>query len=115
MEIDENETGESRAELGEDISIYIFSTSAGMVGVCLTVIGIFQIGRLQAIGSLADNLLALDAIAFLISCILSYLSLRMRTKTCRRRYALERAADIIFILGLSFAAVVCFLIAYELL
>jgi hypothetical protein len=53
--------------LEEDISIHIFSTSATMVGVCLTVIGLFKlIIQLKAIGTLGDDLLAIDASLFLI-------------------------------------------------
>ena len=99
--------------LEEDIATHIFSTSAAMVGVCLTVIGIFQIGRLKDIGSISDNLLAIDAVAFLAACILAYMALRTRTQ--KRRHLIERIADAIFIAGLCLMAIVCFLIAYELL
>lgn len=108
----DNKSG-NEIDLEEDISIHIFSVSAAMVGVCLTVIGIFQIGRLKNIGSFSDNLLAIDAIAFLFSCILSYIALRTRTQ--KRRYHIERIADLIFIGGLCLMAIVCFLVAYELL
>lgn len=84
-----------------------------MVGVCLTVIGIFQIGRLKAIGSVSDNILAIDALAFLTSYILSFIVLRTRSPI--RRDIIERIADSIFIAVLALMAVVCFLIAYELL
>ncbi len=100
-------------DLEEDISIHIFSVSAAMVGVCLTVIGIFQIGKLKNIGLISDNLLAIDALAFLFSCILSYIALRTRTQ--KRRHRIEKIADLIFIGGLCLMAVVCFLVAYELL
>ncbi|MCY7347934.1 MAG: hypothetical protein LH614_17180 [Pyrinomonadaceae bacterium] len=112
---DEDKVGKlsDAVNLEEDISIHIFSASAAMVGVCLTVIGIFQIGKLQNIGSISDNLLAVDALAFLSSCILSYIALRTRTQ--KRRYRIERIADLIFIGGLCLMAIVCFLVAYELL
>ncbi len=108
---DNNSDGE--IDLEEDISIHIFSVSAAMVGVCLTVIGIFQIGKLKEIGSVSDNILAIDAMAFLCSCILSYIALRTRTQ--KRRHHIERIADLVFIGGLCLMAVVCFLVAYELL
>lgn len=112
---DEIKIGQSSdaVNLEEDISIHIFAASAAMVGVCLTVIGIFQIGKLKNIGSISDNLLAVDALAFLSSCILSYIALRTRTK--KRRYRIERIADLVFIGGLCLMAIVCFLVAYELL
>jgi len=107
-----NENSTGKIMLEEDISVNIFSASAAMVGVCLTVIGIFQIGELKEIGPFSDNLLAIDAIAFLSSCILSYIALRTRTQ--RRRFRLERIADLTFIGGLCFMAIVCCLVAYEL-
>jgi hypothetical protein len=99
--------------LEEDISVHIFSVSAAMVGVCLTVIGIFQIGKLREIGSISDNVLAIDAIAFLFSCVLSYVALR--TRTFKRRHRLEKIADAIFIIALSLMALVCVLVAYALI
>lgn len=113
MDIDKTSSTKNRHELEEDISIHIFAASAAMVGVCLTVIGIFQIDSLKAIGSISDNLLAVDALAFLISCIISYLMLR--SGASKHRALLKRAADTIFIAGLGLMAVICFLIAYELL
>lgn len=106
-----NSRSKSKADLEEDISIHIFSTSAAMVGVCLTVIGIFQIGKLKSIGSVSDKLLAVDAVAFLFSSIFSYMALR----TQERRHRIERIADSIFMGGLCLMAVICFLIVYELL
>jgi hypothetical protein len=99
-------------ELQEDISIHIFAASAAMIGVCLTVIGIFQISSLKAIGSISDNLLAIDAIVFLLSCLVSYSLLR--SGASRHRHFLKRVADVLFIAGLCLMAVVCSLIAYEL-
>ena len=84
-----------------------------MVGVCLTVIGIFQIGRLRNISLISDKLLAVDAVVFLFSCLLSYAALRTRTR--KRRFRIERVADAIFIGGLILMAIVCFLVAYEFL
>src|SRR6266446_2012044 len=69
--------------LEEDICIHIFTVSAAMVGVCLTVIGLIRIViTLQKNDTLADNLLAGDALLFLTSCILSYWA--MRTRKVRR-------------------------------
>ena len=104
---------DKRPRLEEDISVHIFTASAAMVGVCLTVIGLFRISnKLRDIGSIGDELLAIDAMVFLASCILSYLALRVRKQ--QRRYHLERLADGIFFTGLCLMAVICALIAYEL-
>ncbi len=109
----QDDKSDGEIDLEEDISLHIFSVSAAMVGVCLTVIGIFQIGKLKEVGSISDNILAIDAMAFLFSCILSYIALRTRTQ--KRRYRIERIADLMFIGGLCLMAIVCLLVAYELL
>ena len=93
------------------IAIHIFSVSAALVGVCLTVIGIFRaVGELKNFSSLGDNILAIDALIFLASCIFAYSSLRSHDE--RKRHKLEKIADILFIFGLSLMAIVCAIIAY---
>ena len=95
-----------------DLSEHIFSVSAGMVGVCITVIGLFRIvSRSMHVDSVADNLLSIDAIVFLASCVLAYLALRARSASNRKRF--ERAADYSFLAGLTMVSVVAVLIAYE--
>ena len=96
----------SRIHLEEDICIHIFTVSASMVGVCLTVIGIVNIVvSIQEITTIADNLLAVNAFVFLCSCLLSYWALRVRSK--KRMIRVERIADTIFLVGLSLMAVIC--------
>ena len=100
-------------KLEEDVSVHIFSVSAAMVGVCLTVIGIIRVViTIRKIQTLADNFLSLDALLFLFACILSYLSLR--TRSIRRLFLFERIADSLFLIGLVLMGLVCVLIAYDL-
>jgi threonine/homoserine/homoserine lactone efflux protein len=95
-----------------ELSEHIFSVSAGMVGVCITVIGLFRlVSRSAHVDSIADNLLAVDALVFLGSCFLAYLALRARTR--RRVKQFEGAADYLFLAGLTMVSVVGVLIAYE--
>lgn len=95
-----------------EISIHIFSVSAAMVGVCLTVIGIFRaIAELKSLTTLGDDALALDALLFLVSCIFAYASLRTHLE--KRKAAFERIADLIFICALSLMAFVCCFIVYS--
>jgi hypothetical protein len=102
---------DSISHLEEDISIHIFTASAAMVGVCLTVIGLLRVViTVRQINTLADDILALDALLFLVSCTLSYCALR--TRISRRMHRIERIADSIFILGLLLMVVVCGLITY---
>ena len=102
------------AEVERELNVHIFSVSAQMVGVCLTVIGLFRvIVRLKNVDSVADNVLAADAVAFLVACLLAYASLRSRAVP--RRRAFERAADVAFAAGLVLMTGVCALIAWTLL
>ena len=97
---------------GTELSEHIFSVSAGMVGVCITVIGLFRlVSRSAHVDSIADNLLAIDALVFLASCFLSYLALRARAETHVKRF--EQIADYAFLAGLSMVSIVGVLIAYE--
>ncbi len=82
-----------------------------MVGVCLTVIGLIRV--VMTIGkaaTLADDLLALDAVLFLTSCLSAYWALRCRSE--RRMHRLERFADGVFILALLLMCGICAYITY---
>ncbi len=98
--------------LESNICVHIFTVSAAMVGVCLTVIGIIQLViKSQGLTTLADDFLALDALFFLISCLLSYWA--MRRREFNRMHQIERLADIVFITALIFMVFICVIITYE--
>ena len=97
--------------LEKDISIHIFSVSAALVGVCLTVISVVRVViTATRINTVADDILAADALLFLTSCLLAYSAMRSRTE--KRMRLVERAADTVFIIGLLLMAIVCALITY---
>lgn len=99
------------SHLEQDICIHIFTVSSAMVGVCLTVIGLIRVViTFGSADTLADDLLAGDALLFLISCLLSYWALRSRG--LRRMHRLEKIADAIFIIAMIGMVVVCALITY---
>src|SRR5881394_4454306 len=102
---------EPNNHLEQDICIHIFTVSSAMVGVCLTVIGLIRVViTLGSADTLADDLLAVDALLFLLSCLLSYWALRSRG--LRRMHRLEKIADGIFIVAMIGMVVVCALITY---
>ncbi len=104
-------TKDDEHKTDNEISIHIFSVSAGLVGVCLTVIGIFRaIAELKKFSTVGDNILAVAALIFLICCITSYLALRSTNKI--RKQKIEKIADALFLIGLSLMAIVCVIIAY---
>ena len=92
-----------------NVMVAIFSVSAGMVGVCLTGIGLLQvITSLQQAGSLSDEFLSVDAVLFLACCLLTFLSFRIKHPPLKRR--LRQVSDVLFFLGLLLMAVICVLI-----
>jgi hypothetical protein len=106
----ESEPNQKR-ELEKDICIHIFTVSSAMVGVCLTVIGLVRVViTLGTADTVADDLLASDALLFLISCFLSYGALRSRG--IRRMHRIERAADAVFILAMILMVMVCAFLTY---
>ena len=99
--------------LEEDISVHILSVPAAMVGVCLTVIGVLRVAiTIQKADTVADNLLAVDALLFLTSAMLSYWALRTRTR--RRMHNVERVADAVFMTALALMAALCVVVAFAL-
>ena len=93
-----------RNRLDDDICVHIFTASAGMVGVCLTVIGIIRVViSLRKTDLYVDDMLAVDAMLYLVSCLLSYWALRARSR--RRNHRLERIADTIFLIALTLTVV----------
>jgi len=104
----------SKRQLEADISVHIFSVSAALVGVCLTVIGLIRIViSTSKVESFVDDFLAADAVIFLVSCLLSYWALR--TRSLYRMHRVERTADVIFLLGLFLMVLVCSFVAYAIL
>lgn len=97
----------------ENIAIHIFSVSAAMVGVCLTVIGILNIiTTFREIDTLGDEITAIDAIIFLVTCIISYAAIK--TKERKRKLVLEKISDITFLTGLAMMVIICVFIVYKL-
>jgi cytochrome c oxidase assembly factor CtaG len=65
----------------------------------------------QRITTLADDFLALDALLFLVSCILFYWA--MRRVGLSRMHRIERIADFVFIVAPVLMVVICLLITFE--
>ncbi|QRY77916.1 hypothetical protein JVX91_20250 [Pseudomonas sp. PDNC002] len=90
--------------LDDDICVHIFSVSATMVGVCLTVIGIIRvILTLRQEDLIIDDLVAINMMFYLVSAFCSYWSLR--THRTRRGQRMANIADTVFLVALTFTAV----------
>lgn len=100
--------------LEADLCIHIFTASAALVGVCLTVIGLIQVViATTKVATLADDLLAADATLFMLACMLAYYALRARNT--RRMHRLERVADGLFLAGLLLMTIVCGVVTWAIL
>jgi len=101
----------TRSHLEEDICVHIFTVSAAMVGVCLTVIGLIRVViTFGKVDTIADDLLAADALLFLIACLLAYYALRSRSIS--RMHWVERVADGAFIIAMILMTAICGFITY---
>src|SRR5438046_5850401 len=106
MEGETNRQRDSSTHLEQDICIHIFTVSSAMVGVCLTVIGLIRVVvTLGKADTLADDCLAVDALLFLTSCLLSYCALLSRG--LRRMHRIARSAHGLFIFALLRVGEVC--------
>jgi hypothetical protein len=93
-----------------DLAIQIFSISVGMVGLCLSSIGILRLlAHTSGIETIGDELLAAAAVLFMACCFSSFWSFKAE----RFRPKLRVVNEAIFILALAIMVVVCALIAYE--
>lgn len=91
--------------------IAVFSASVGMIGVCLTAIGIVQL--LQHLGSyetICDQLLVADAVLFLASAHVSFLAIRRRIR--HKPILLQGVVDVMFFSGLVVMVLICGLFAW---
>lgn len=90
------------------VSAHILPSSATMVGVCMTVLSIAKLAPGGALGIVIDELLAFDSIVFLVSAILSFVSLRRVERAAR----LESQAEVVFLWGLGLLVATAVIIAF---
>ena len=104
---------EYRREVTAELNVHIFSVSAAMVGVCLTVVGIIGIiiSNNSEYATIADDLLALDTVMFMLSCLLAYTSIRAASDHHTLRF--QRLADGVFVLGMATMTAACLIIAFS--
>ncbi len=90
------------------LATHILPTSATMIGVCMTVLSIGHLGPAGELRLVVDKLLAIDAVVFLISALLSFMSMRVGRHAQRN----EARADLVFIGGLVLLALVAVTLAF---
>ncbi|NNM83494.1 MAG: hypothetical protein HKL98_12965 [Burkholderiales bacterium] len=93
-----------------NIANHILPTSATMTGVCVTVISIVRLTEAtRHISTVIDTVFAMTGLVFLLSCFLSYTSMRKQ----RFGGVLEKYADLFFMIGLSMTVLGGFMLALE--
>lgn len=97
-----------------NLSHHILPNSSMMIGVCMTVISIAKVAGLHHEQHRIAEVFAFDALIFLISAVFSYFSMRKRLLP-QSSIAMEKIADIAFMIGLSLMTLAGFLLTYELI
>jgi drug/metabolite transporter (DMT)-like permease len=92
------------------LSTHILPTSATMIGVCMTVLTIGHLRQAAHSRLVMDRLLALDALLFLGSAVLSFMSMRSRRAAQPQRY--ESWAELVFLVGLGVLALGACMLAF---
>jgi hypothetical protein len=104
-----NET--ERESLDEDLSVHIFTVSATMVGVCLTAVSLIRVViTLRHLETLADDLVSLDAMLFVVSGLLSFWALRSRKRG--RLHHIESIAEKVFLAAMILMGAACLALVY---
>jgi hypothetical protein len=95
----------------QELTMHVFTLSAGLVGVCLTGIGLLRlIANDTHVNTIADDLLAGDALVFMNCCFLSFWS--FKTRLTHRQKVLRIIIDAFFMAALATMVLVCALITY---
>jgi Ca2+/H+ antiporter len=97
---------------GQDLIAQILTHALRMMGLSLTISGIFRAAQSIEKRSLpTDNLMGIVAIAFAVSWLVAYQSQRQRDTARRGIY--ERGAGVIFFFGLAMVVIAAVLVIFE--
>jgi len=88
---------------------HILPTSATMVGVCVTAIGIVRLMHAGTVGYYVDKLLAIDSIIFVACSVISFASARLDS----RAVLLETVAESIFLIGLFLLGIAAVFMVFQ--
>lgn len=92
-------------------SPHILNTSSNLLGICFLVLTSLKVlGKSQQ--TVIDDTTFIAIILFMLSCLLSFLSMRKQTKQSK---TLENAADYIFLTGLFVLFVTTILFSFNLI
>jgi hypothetical protein len=107
---------ESRADTEHAFThmLTVFSVAAGMIGVCLTAIGLVKIvSQARRVETLCDDLIAIDAMVFGVAALLGFRGLR--GFILHQYPPSHHLMDWTFLIGLGLTIVICGVFAWNLL
>jgi len=92
-----------------DKSPHILNTSSNLLGICFLLLTSLKVlGKSQQ--TVIDDITFVAIILFMLSCLLSFLSMRKQNKQSRN---LEKIADYIFLTGLSVLFITAILFSFN--
>ena len=94
--------------MGSGLSAHILPTSATMIWVCMTVLSIGHLAPAGELRMVVDKLLAVDALVFLVSALLFFVSMSAKSHGAR----FEAHAEMVFIAGLGLLALGAMILAF---
>ena len=90
---------------------HILNASSNLVGICFIVLTSLKVLNVSKT-TIIDEVTTLAIMAFMASCLLSFLSLRSQGP---RSYKLEKMADLIFISGISLLFITTILFTFDII
>jgi hypothetical protein len=99
-------------QLSKDVSRHILPASSNLLGICFVILNfvkLWKVGRVETV--VVDKMVGVSMFLFLIASLLSYTSMRSKTKADWY----EKIADIIFLLGLTSLAIIAAIITFKIL
>jgi hypothetical protein len=103
---------QNQLRISRELSRHIRPTSATMIGICTTFIGLVKVAEAKLGPSHVDEYAALAALLFLVSATASYLSIRYLDRLGLSSRC-EKLADQFFLAGLFSITIIATLFAYE--
>jgi hypothetical protein len=92
----------------------VFAASTGMVGVCLTAIGlILVVEHLSSVRTMSRVVLGVTSFVFLVTALLSFFAMKAHVRG--QRSPMEAAADVTMLLGLLGSVLACVTLVFTLL
>jgi hypothetical protein len=92
----------------KNISYHILPTASNLLGLCFVILSFIKISKV-ARETLIDEFIGVVIVFFLFSSVLSYISIRSKT----RSEMYEKYADTIFFIGLGLLTLIALVIIFE--